>query len=772
MDPVPNSEGTEKASVPQTPEPPPETPVAAAESPATPPDKAKPGPAAAIKEWSEAISALCKAVLFGLAIVLVGSVSAVAIWRHEHTRARSVVVEVSPEADTALKAVGADIDLRLALSDAVNDRVAAVQQIIALQGLALVAGGSQADAVSFRPFGFNVSTDDMTRVVDLIFGRPFTPTIRLDVRCTTGACTQSGASDTRLIATFIGENGSRFVSYRLIPGDRTITRSLHQSMESIADRVLEWNEPLIASVWFLNRPDTQIHFQDQYYPDLIRAEGAAVASRAQKDAGCLPDLVTGGSLIARGELDHGVAAAQRAAVGVSELCKVQAQTNIIYALTGWALCSPDAKTRNYAREQILQADQRLAELHATRKSVGDLHYYRIPMANLAVGVMRTLEKAGPANQPVSCLRNLAPRTVPGSTAAVELEALIAQARKALPPDAHMQNPHQALDLLFAAMRAGIPRDDIQARLHVGKLLLDATHQNETRDSHPRALFMLEGKLAMEMGGAAFRALPDPDPRIIAELADGPSPDAHKTDAEPEQILLNAYYQNIFTAAIAFQNASDTTGLQSLLEPVSEIEALTLLGDARYAANQTDSASAEYRHAGEKFIADDEPVEEVLPVIGTLARWTFLQADTGRCNPGAAPDPAWMAWWARLGETPPDACQLVKPAEADDPFAAMTKMPQMIRRDSVEPDKAADPSAAMTTIVQMIRRDLSTCFIPAAAPAAADLDSRHRQETLRRLDTFECLNTTGLFDLQATFQSSEVLDQEIWRALRGARASSL
>jgi hypothetical protein len=317
-------------------------------------EKSKAGLADGIKSRSDAATALFKAGVLAMAIVLVAAVSGVVIWRDLHSRV--LVVDVSPDAEKALKALGADIDLRFTLRDALNERVAGVQQIVAVQGLSFAGAG-----ISFEPFGLKLSTDDVTRVVDLVFDRPARPTVRLELLCAP-ACTDPPARQATLVMNLSGPSGSRTASYRLMLGDRGLGRSLHQSVQRIADLVLEQSEPLIASVLFEDRSMVQAGFSDQDRFDLIRAEGAAVVGRTLDNGGCLGDLVIGGSLVWRGELAAGVAADRRFAKATNVTCKVWADTNIVFLLSTPALCIQSESERRYADEQVAEALGRLATL--------------------------------------------------------------------------------------------------------------------------------------------------------------------------------------------------------------------------------------------------------------------------------------------------------------------------------------------------------------------------------------------------------------------------
>jgi hypothetical protein len=702
-------------------------------------DNSKPGRAERIKSRSEAATALFKATLFAMAILFVSVLSCVAVWRHLNSRV--LVVEVSAEAQKTLIALGTDIDLRLALRDALNERIAGVQQIVAVQGLAFAGDGGQAD-ISFKPFGLDLSTDEITGIVDHVFDRPPRPTVRLELRCAPHACNDPEAHNATLVMNFSGPSGTRHTSYPVVLGNRALARSLHQSIERIADLVLEQSEPLSSSVLFLNRSVTQDRYPDQFLPDLIRAEGAAVTGRKPGTAGCLADLVIGGSLLDRADLAAGVEAEERAANTGNRACKIHAETNIIFMLTTFALCNPYEPNRRYAGQQMAQAKIRLAALREKEGNIDDLIYFRIPAANLDTDIVETLEKAGTAPQQPACLYTLAPQSIAGNnTTAERLKELLTHSQGLLSSKVPALMQHQNLNGFWLAMRAGVPRSDIAGRLSLSRPLMAAIRKAEVNDAHPRALFVLEGKLAMEIAHASFDAVDrKPNDALQAPWAHELESDEVYTQSKPSMILAAAIDRNIMTSSVAFENASGTTASAPLVEPISDVEVLRLLGDTYYAVGQTAPARIAYAQSVEKFIEANEPVEGVIEVTDTLSRWATVLIETGGCGKDASPDPIWAEKWSRLGDAAPDVCRLI---QLDDG----TQKP------------------LLATMQKLIRRRLTDCNV-APVPPAAEKDwiasFRHRWEML------ECYDRKALIDPQTLPLSAETIDAEIGNALAGLR----
>jgi len=673
-----------------------------------------------------------------MAILFVTTVSSIAIWRHWHNRV--LIVDVSAEVQKTLMTLGADIDLRLALRDALNERLAGVQQIIAVQGLPYAGDSDNANAVSFAPFGVNLSTDTITQIVDNIFGRPPRPTVRLELHCAPRACDGPEVHSATLVMNFSAPSGSRNASYPVVLGNRGLTRSVHQSIEQIADLVLEQSDPLSASVLFLNRPAWAVFF-DQYRPDLIRAEGAAVAGRGPGNAGCIADLVIGGSLASRGELAEGVAAEERAAKASDMVCQIQAESNIVFLLTKYALCDLFGPERQYADLQLTQARQRLEILGKRRDAISDLTYYRIPAAGLVADIVHVLETAGPSQQPIICIYTFAPESIPGNTAAKQLKDLLTGAQPLwLPPKKHTLMQHQALSNLWYAMRAGVPRGDLAGRLSLSGALMSAIRSAEVNDPHPRALFVLEGKLAMEIALASFQAMDRKpiDPAQQAQWARELESDEVYAQSKPSMILAAAIDRNLITSTVAFENASRTTAIAPLVELISDVEVFRRLGDTLYAGGQAGAARTAYSQSVEKYIEDHEPIEGVMEVTETLSRWAAVLIETDGCGKDASPDPTWVEKWKRFGGAAPDVCGLIKPDDG-------TQKP------------------LLPTIQKLIRHRLTDCNVAPALPVM-EKDPfgpiRHRWELL------ECYDRKGLVGPQTPPLSADAIDAEIGQALAG------
>lgn len=687
----------------------------------------------AIKEWSEAATMLLKAILYGIGIVVVVTVISTVIWRHVNSHV--LVLESTPLADKTLRALGADVNLRLAVGDAINERINSISQIVLPRGLNLAEEGSNED-FSLRPIHLEGSTGDITRLFDFVFGRPSRPTIGLDIYCGSTDCLKQSGTGMRLVVSLPGSDGFRLASFPLEGSESTLNRSLHKAIGDAADTVLERYEPLPASVWFLDRPGAFAGFVDQFNPDLIRAVGAAAASRQSKNAGCLPDLVVGWSLMVRGEFEAGRKVEMRAANSSDLRCPVQAYTNIVFALIPYALNSNDKRLRQYATDHLEEANTRLTELHLKPGKIDDLNYYRVPAAALDVKVAEILQRTGRLYFIVR-----PPRGPRENDTANELESIL-NAGLIAPPGKQPQLRHGTIGILVDALRTGVQRENIKDRLHLAKALMDVIQSDESLETKPRALFMLEGKLATEMGVAANDALIDEtkDQAELIKLAQAIDPDDSFKTLEPNERINFLYARSMMNAAVAFENALATEGLPTLVEQFSSVDAVTKLGDAHYAADLPTAAGSDYAKAASMFVQMDEPVGEAGRLVVAMAHWAAMQEDMGACSgPVRVPDELWRTAWTTLGWEPPDVCEFYKSGQA----------------------VAAE--AGRPLITRMVQDALVSCHRPVAP------GEPRKQKSLRRvLDLQDCLSNWAPLILAQKYSSVDV-DQEIMTAMNARDA---
>ena len=352
-------------------------------------------------------------------------------------------------------------------------------------------------------------------------------------------------------------------------------------------------------------------------------------------------------------------------------------------------------------------------------------------------IVQVLRDAGPDTLRAVCMGTMAPPTGPGGEVAGRLMAILRNVQQLLPPDAPAQMQHNTWEFLWLALRAGVPRDDLLGRLSMARAMLEAVRRNQVNDSHPRVLFVLQGKLATEIARAAFEALgrpPEEKTRLARELGAGED----QARSQPDPTLLAAIDRNLNAAAVAFENAEATTGLAPLVEPISDVEVLGLLGDAWYAGGNELAARKAYARAMDKFVDAGEPLEQVFAMADTLARWSSLRIGAGACEKDAPADPAWEDRWTRLGEAPHDVCRLAGPG-AD----------------------AAHP-VILAGIEQLIGEAVRGCPLP---PGPQDQTGGWRGGFKRRVTLIDCQRGKGAGDPLARLRlSAEAVDAEIVRAL--------
>jgi hypothetical protein len=676
---------------------------------------ARPPRAALIKAWADAATAVLKALILLLAILAVGLVAGAAVWRGQHSRA--VTIMVDPESEKTLQALGSDLDLRESLIDALNERLRGVQQIIAFQGAAGLLDATQRDAVSIKPFGLDLPTGDIAHWIRDMLGTPPPEAVRVELMCAPLPCTASGATQGTLLVMLSGPGGSHRVSYPIPLANPGLRRALHQAMQQSAALLLEKAEPIIASIYDVNA-QTQAVFPDEKRQDLERAEGEALTARSTGKDICATDVMIGLSLVWRGLLQEGIAAEMRAADSADFTCQVHAKTNIVFMLSSFALCDPSPKTRKETYALARQVQDRLSKLD--RSQVDDLVYYRIPTGGLDLDIVQSItELSDEKVRTAFC--NGARIAPPGAHGDLDehIRVILDKMLKLLPPS---QSPYFVLGVLVPlrqALEVGVPREDVIGRWITAHKMINAIDTYTLADKHPRRLFLEQGELAMDAALAAHAALALPSAEKLGTLK-ATGVDLATTDATPDALLQTEISQDLSTGRVAFENAivTDTT---TPFEQSSDIETLTLLGDALFVIGDIPGAQDAYARAVDAFIKDDEPLDQIILLARAAAHWANLRVASGSCRPNTAPDATWETRWEQLGAGTHDVCALDQPkGEAERP-------------------------ALFGIIRPLVADAIKRCAQSAQAPAArAPKDWSLDQD--ERFAMIECLRSSGPDDL--------------------------
>ena len=676
---------------------------------------ARPPRAALIKAWADAATAVLKALILLLAILAVGLVAGAAVWRGQHSRA--VTIMVDPESEKTLQALGSDLDLRESLIDALNERLRGVQQIIAFQGAAGLLDATQRDAVSFKPFGLDLPTGDIAHWIRDMLGTTPPEAVRVELMCAPLPCTASGATQGTLLVTLSGPGGSHRVSYPIPLANPGLRRALHQAMQQSATLLLEKAEPIIASIYDVNA-QTQAVFPDEKRQDLERAEGEALTARSTGKDICATDVMIGLSLVWRGLLQEGIAAEMRAADSADFTCQVHAKTNIVFMLSSFALCDPSPKTRKETYALARQVQDRLSKLD--RSQVDDLVYYRIPTGGLDLDIVQSItELSDEKVRTAFC--NGARIAPPGAHGDLDehIRVILDKMLKLLPPS---QSPYFVLGVLVPlrqALEVGVPREDVIGRWITAHKMINAIDTYTLADKHPRRLFLEQGELAMDAALAAHAALALPSAEKLSTLK-ATGVDLATTDATPDALLQTEISQDLSTGRVAFENAivTDTT---TPFEQSSDIETLTLLGDALFVIGDIPGAQDAYARAVDAFIKDDEPLDQIILLARAAAHWASLRVASGSCRPNTAPDATWETRWEQLGAGTHDVCALDQPkGEAERPALFGIIRP---------------------LVADAIKRCAQSALAPAArSPKDWSLDQDERFAML------ECLRSSGPDDL--------------------------
>jgi hypothetical protein len=243
---------------------------------------------------------------------------------------------------------------------------------------------------------------------------------------------------------------------------------------------------------------------------------------------------------------------------------------------------------------------------------------------------------------------------------------------------------------------------------------------------------------MEIARAASEAL-DQTPAEQIRLAPELGADSAAVQSQARKLLTEAIDENLDVAIIAFENAEATSALAPLVEPVSDVDVVGLLGDAWYAKGDDTSARKAYARALDKFVEAGEPVEQVFAVADTVARWASLRIGAGACVMDALPDRAWEDSWARLGGAPHDVCRLAKQ------------------------DGGAEQPTPLASIEKLIKDAVMGCPLPPKPDEKKQLAPPAAFK--KRVALIDCQRVKGAGDLYArSLLSAEAVDAEIVRAL--------
>jgi hypothetical protein len=617
-----------------------------------------------------------------MAVVLKGAVAALSIvvvigacvmvWRD--VTSRTVVVEVGPETEKTIQAIGSDIDLSQALIDAMNERISGVRQIVRAQGVSDAAAQAPLEPVSLKAAGLDLSTLDLTRLIDRALNLPPRPRVRLALQCAPTPCTGHAT----LVAYMVGPNGPRTASFPVTLGTTGLRHSLLQPVQQIADLMLEQTDPLAASVLFLNRALSLDVFADQWRVDLVRTEGAAIAAGQQAgDLDCTAELAIGSSLALRGASAAGQEALDRASRR-NVACAVRAVTTEVFGLSIYEVCASSATDRAALHASSVRALSNSPRPGRHEGGIDDRIYFRIPMAELVIDITQAIDAAGDGVARAYCANTWGPAAGPAGETVRRLSQILTDAQTKLPADAPPIWRHQALQLLWRAMRAGVPRDALADRLALAGDMLRVVRAEEVDDPEPRALFVLDGALSLEFGRAAFEAIDRPTAEKIA-LARSLAPAGAQASSSPDSVLTLAAAKAENEMIVAFENATTTKALAPLIEPVPDVFVFRLLGEAWYIAGQEEAARDAYRRAVDGFLEAGEPVEQFLPAAVVLGLWANLRINAGVCRPGAPADRAWDDRWTQLSDPLVNVCTLAVATEAGAPPTLSPGINDLVRK---------------------------------------------------------------------------------------------
>ncbi len=607
--------------------------------------------AEAIKSCSDAAFALMKSSLFLIVGTVLIVASATAIWRDFHQRL--INVDIDPQAEKLLLDHGIYLDLSSMLVDQVNARTFGVNQIVRSSAFENVLPTENPESVSFKPFGLDISTNEITSMVRNVLGSGPEFVVQIGMMCSPAPCEKvaapgSPAQRLTLLVKLQGPVKNETLTFELPAGSLGLRRGLRNAIEKTSEKVLELADPLRASVLYLNEPYSMV-FRDQKLKYWEKAAGTTFAPGARAAAGrCLADVVFGCSTIQRGDCQSGMDTLHQvgAAPGVSPTCKIAAQTDIAIFQDEF-LCPPRDFDAAFAALDSLDNIARPAMSHDEHSRIVTTRI----QTEILQSILSTLQKD---------TRNWLPSTDRSASAAqpqtnlyVSLIPLFDALPARVPHDQDNTSIHAVVSLLSGVQGVIAARLDPRTRTALSNAIINLIEPNLHGDSHPQQLFMALGMARMDMALAAI------EDRALAPAAGS------------DQSRQDRVTSNLRAATVNFENAAATSSISPLTEPYSGLEPFVMQGDALYLNGDESGAIAAYSEAVKKFTEEDEPLNnEIISVAKAAARWATILLDGADCKSLPVTNSEWDATWSPLGAVKDnDLCVLTRsappsPAELD------------------------------------------------------------------------------------------------------------
>jgi hypothetical protein len=313
-----------------------------------------------------------------------------------------------------------------------------------------------------------------------------------------------------------------------------------------------------------------------------------------------------------------------------------------------------------------------------------------------------------------------------------------------------------LDMLGSFVDSAAPGGDAHVRYLLSSPLMTTIDSYVARDRHPHRRFMTKGALLFGFGRAAIdgRATPEQKQSFLEDMG---LKGRAETDDLVHQVRDGIAKQMFAAAAISFENASATTSWPTEVD--SHLEPLLRLGDARYAAGDTDGAERAYARGVEAFIDDDEPTAEILWLARVASHWATALVQRGACSARPGQDPAWTGVWRRLGERSDyDLCVLLPPEDREPapPSAApnLKAKPSPTRQGaSVGGAEEAGKLGLVDVVIKPVQEVVRQCA-----------KSVNREDRLATLDCLRNEDTGPVWTQFVASHSSAQLDEDISAAL--------
>ncbi|MGB9364790.1 MAG: hypothetical protein WCE79_02125 [Xanthobacteraceae bacterium] len=733
-----------------------------------------------VKGWSEAALAALKVFTMALAIGAVGFLGFQFIWRDQAQR--QITVEVDPKVEKFMFDRGVDFDLRAELRDETTSRIQGVRSFLGATLFTDVAFGAAGGApISFKPFGIDITTNDMAALARVAFEGEPAFRVRMELLCEPNPCDTArpdakavvpapsaqppvGERWTRLslIVRISGPERSERLVFTMPPRPAVMRRGLRIAMQRSAEKLLEQAEPLIATVLYNNAPNIE-NFPDERRRHSMRAAGASLLIRGEKirepnaARKCLGHIVLATSSLQRDDYENGFSILQGIVSDQKRVfeesgktdsrartCWIQAQTDqVVYLMDRICRSYSDGKSGDKLQAQLEENANNVKELtnigadaEVEKQRVTDFAAY----SDFLMSLFDSAEEIS-----AHCTASGVPRDL--NVIGEALTKFYASA----PPTPRHGSVAGAFGHALRYVDRVAGSSTLAARVKILAQLRHILNPYLQESAYPGDLYLVRGQIFWNLAMLIREARKLDNPAERKATADSLLQEGSVPENEVDVFLKTEYGEVTKLAQISFENVLVSPNPYPFLFSSPNLDAMILLGDVLYAGDYSDApgaaamlgkAEAAYADAVRQFVDDDAPLRKFLWLGRAAARWANIRKREGACVDGAAPNPRWDEVWGLLGAAPGHRwCSIFEAGQQSGPgdLGVLGIVAPYIREVGAGCEAGATGEAAETPLVARLsfveclaRQDNAAAWNFFAGSVGTDIDKKISEALSSRL----------------------------------------